>query len=110
MDNLLMDRKTLGKFVDSLIKKKPLPANSPEELNVLREKAIEELDNKITIAIFSKFTKEQNEELNQLLDRPDTSEDEFRHFFDRSGINFEDVITNTIRNFGREFLLGGSNA
>ena len=109
MDNLLIDRETLGRFVDELIKKKPLAVNNPEELNALREKSIKELDDKIALAIFGSLNEQQNEELNQLLDRPNTSETEFQQFFEKNGLNVEEAVTNTVRVFGREFL-GGENA
>ena len=109
MDNLLIDRETLGRFVDELIKKKPLAVNNPEELNALREKSIKELDDKIALAIFGNLNEQQNEELNQLLDRPNTSETEFQQFFEKNGLNVEEAVTNTVRVFGREFL-GGENA
>lgn len=109
MDNLLMDRETLGRFVDDLIKKKPLPVNTPEELTALREKAIKDLDDKMTTAIFNKFTDEQIAELNQLLDRPDASEEDFKQFYGRTGIDFDDIIIKTLRAFSQEFILGGQN-
>lgn len=109
MDNLLIDRETLGRFVDELIKKKPLAVNSPEELNAFREKSIEALDDRIALAIFGGLSDQQNEELNQLLDRPGTTETEFQQFFERNGLNVEEAVTNTVRVFGREFL-GGENA
>ena len=67
MDNTLIDRETLGQFVDELIKKKPLPTENPEEINTLREKSITALDDKIGTAIFSQFTQEQNIEFNRML-------------------------------------------
>ena len=109
MDNLLIDRETLGRFVDELIKKKPLAVNNPEELNNFREKSIKELDDRIALAIFGNLNDQQNAELNQLLDRPDTSETEFQQFFEKNNLNVEEAVTNTVRMFGREFL-GGENA
>ena len=109
MDNLLIDRETLGRFVDELIKKKPLAVNNPEELNALREESIKNLDDRIALAIFGGLNEQQNAELNQLLDRPDTSETEFQQFFEKNGLNVEEAVTNTVRVFGREFL-GGENA
>ena len=109
MDNLLIDRETLGRFVDELIKKKPLAVNNPEELNNFREKSIKELDDRIALAIFGNLNDQQNAELNQLLDRPETSETEFQQFFERNGLDVEEAVTNTVRMFGRDFL-GGENA
>lgn len=109
MDNLLIDRETLGRFIDELIKQKPLAVNNPEELNTFREESIKKLDDRIALAIFGNLNDQQQEELNQLLDRPSTSETEFQQFFERNGLNVEETVTNTVRNYGREFL-GGENA
>lgn len=109
MDNYLIDRETLGKFVDELIKRKALPVNTPEELNTLREESIKSLDDKIGLAVFGSLTNEQNTEFNQLLDRGDVEESEFEDFFNRIGLDVEQKITDTMNAFGAEFL-GGQNA
>ena len=110
MDNYLIDRQTLGRFVDELIKRKALPVNTPEELNNLREESIKALDDKIGLAIFGNLTNEQNTELNQLLDRTDAEESDFEGFFNKIGLNVEQTITDTMNAFGEEFLTGGQNA
>ena len=109
MDNYLIDRETLGQFVDELMKKKPLPANTAEELNTLREETIKSLDDEISLAIFSKFDKAQLEEFNQILDRGEESPEVFKNFFQTAGINLEETITDTMQKFSAEFL-GGENA
>lgn len=109
MDNTLIDRQILGQFVDELIKQKPLPVNGAEELNSLREESIKALDDKICNAVFGRLTPEQDEELNDILDLgEDSSEEVFRNFFQNAGLNVEDIITNTMKEFATEFL-GGQN-
>ncbi len=109
MDNTLIDRETLGQFVDELIKKKPLPTENPEEINTLREKSITALDDKIGTAIFSQFTQEQNIEFNRMLNlEEEPSEDTYKAFFDKCGIDLEKTIINTMQSFATEFL-GGQN-
>lgn len=109
MDNYLIDRETLTKFVDELIKKRTLPADNAEELNELREQMIASLDKKIGIAIFSHLTEEQNTELNELLDRDDTSAETYKEFFDKIGLKVDQIIADTYKAFSEEFL-GGQNA
>ena len=109
MDKYLIDRETLGKFVDELIKRKALPVDNPEELNTLREESIKSLDDKIGLAIFGNLTDEQNTEFNQLLDRTDAEESDYESFFDKIGLNVEQTITDTMNAFGEEFLAGGQN-
>ena len=108
MDNNLIDREILSSLVDELIKKKPLAVNDTEELNKLRESAISSLDDKIGTAIFSQCTREQNEEYHRLINREDTTEQDFADFFNNSGIDLEQTITDTMQEFAKEFL-GGEN-
>lgn len=109
MDDYLLDRDTLGKFVDELMKKKAIPVNSTEELNNIREKSMKTLDDRISTAIFAKLNEEQLIEINQLFDREEESPDVFRDFFTNAGINLEDTISDTMQTFAAEFL-GGQNA
>lgn len=108
MDNYLIDRETLGQFVDELIKQKPLDVNNTEELNNLREESIKALDKAIGVAIFSHFTEEQNTEFNQLLDR-DAPEEDYQAFFDQTGLDLEKITTEAMQKFAQEFLEGGQN-
>lgn len=109
MDNTLIDRQILGQFVDELIKKQPLPVSNTDELNNLREESIKALDDKICDAVFGRLTPEQDEELNDILDLDeDSSEEVFQNFFQNAGLNVEDIITNTMKEFATEFL-GGQN-
>lgn len=110
MDNTLIDRETLGQFIDELIKKQPLPVNNEEELNNLREKSITALDDKIGIAIFKQLNEEQNAELGQMLDqKEEPSEDAYREFFEKAGIDLEQTIADTMQSFATNFL-GDQNA
>ncbi len=109
MDNYLVDRETLGQFVDELMKKKPLPANTAEELNAFREANIKSLDDEISLAIFSSLNKAQLDEFNQILDREEESPEAFKDFFQSAGINLEEIITDAMQKFSAEFL-GGENA
>ena len=108
MDNYLIDRGTLGKFIDELIKKKPLPVDDVDELNKLREENIKLLDDEIGKAILAALSEEQREEFDQLLDSSEDSEDMFNEFFKKYDINLEKIITETMQTFGANFL-GGEN-
>lgn len=110
MDNYLIDRETLGKFVDELIKNKALSVSSADELNNLREQAIKDLDDQIADAVFGRFTKEQNEEFNRLLDNDATTEDDYEHFFANTGLNLDEIISDSMKQFATDFLKGGENA
>ncbi len=108
MDDYLIDRETLGKFVDELIKNKPVPVNTPEELNTWREQQMETLDNRISEAIFGRLNEEQLTELNQILDRNEESPEVFQQFFDNAGLDLPKIIENTMQSFSLEYF-GGKN-
>ncbi len=108
MDNYLVDRETLSQFVDELMKQKPLPAGSADELNTLKENTIAALDDKINEAIFGSLSTEQLAQINQLFDSNEESPEVFRQFFEDAGIDLQKVISDAMTAFGKEFL-GGKN-
>lgn len=108
MDNYLIDREALAQFVDGLMKQKPLPANTPEELNNLRENAIKELDDRLGLAIFDSLSEEQLDQINQLLDDPTATPEAFQQFFTSAGLDLQKIISDAMTAFGKEFL-GGQN-
>lgn len=108
MDNYFTDRETLERCVDELMKQKPLPAATAEELDTLRENAITSLDNKIGEAIFGSLHPEQLEKINQLFDNNEQSPEVFKQFFSDAGIDLQQVVDNAIADFSKEFL-GGEN-
>ena len=108
MDNYLIDRETLEQFVDELMRQKPLPANSAEELTSLREKTIKDLDDEVGTAIFDSLTTEQLESFNQLADSGEESPEVFRQFFRDAGLDLQKIIEEAITKFGEKFL-GGQN-
>lgn len=108
MDNYLIDRETLGQFVDQLMRRRPLPINTPEELNALREDSIKALDDRISMAIFGGLNKGQLREFNQILDRGEESPEVFQSFFQSAGINLEETIAGAMQKFSAEFLGGGN--
>ena len=109
MENYLLDYETLGKFVDELMKAKPMPANSPEELNTFREKNIKKLDDQIAVAVFGSLSEEQLQKINELFDRDDGSSDAYEKFFKDAGIDIQQAVTDAMEKFKDEFL-GGENA
>lgn len=104
MNEYLIDRETLGRLIDELIKRKPLPVNSAEELPAYREKLIKELDDQICMAIFGGLNETQNAEMNELLNQNESNPEVFKNFFIRAGINLEGILANTITTFGKEYL------
>lgn len=108
MDNYLIDREALGQFVDGLMKQKPQPVNTPEELNTLRENTIKELDDRLGLAIFGSLSEEQFSQINQLLDDPAATPEAFQRFFTSAGLDLQKIISDTMTTFGKEFL-GGQN-
>ena len=109
MDNYLLDRESLGKIVDKIMSAQPMPANSPEELNNLREANIKKLDDKVAEAIFGSLNDEQLAQINNLLDNDDGSTGAYETFFQEAGIDIQQTITKAAQELSAE-LSGGQNA
>jgi len=109
MDNYLIDREALEQIVDELMKQKPLPANSAEELYAIREKAIKDLDDKIGMAVFCSLSEEELAEFNRLIDNNEISAEAYQKIFNDAGVDLQKIMAETISDFKNEFL-GGKNA
>lgn len=109
MEDYLLDRETLGKFIDELMKKRPLPLESAEELSEFREQQIKSLDDQISQAIIGSLDDSQTAELSQLLNNETENSDVFRDFFEKHHIDVEGVITDAASAFSANFLAGGQN-
>ncbi len=110
MQDYLLDRETLGQFIDELMKKRPLPVESAEEINSFREKQMKALDDQITNALFDKMDERQISDLNQLLDQEKENPDVFSKFFINQGIDIEQIFTDALKSFSASYLAGGQNA
>lgn len=109
MDNYLVDRETLGQFVDALIKMKyENSITPPADVEKIKEDSIRTLDERVTSAIFNDLNDSQLAELSQLLDNELVTESAFQDFFAKSNINLEQKITDVFTNYKTEFL-GGEN-
>lgn len=108
MDDYLIGRETLGRFVDELFKMKPLQVNNPEELNKLRETKMREVDDSVMEALFGKLDESQMAEFEQLLDKDEQSEEVFKSFFNKVGIDPQKTITEVMQAYSQAFL-GGKN-
>ena len=108
MDDYLIGRETLEQFVDELMKQKPTAANTPEELNQIREKAIADLDKKIGYTLIRSMDEGQLATYEDLIHNEETTEEQFEEFFQKAGIDLEKVMTYAVAEFGKEFL-GGNN-
>ena len=110
MEEYLLDRETLEKFIDELMKKRPLPVDNAEELSKYKTDQMKALDDYIAKALFGKLTESQAKELEQLLDSEEENPDVFQEFFRNRGIDVEGIITESAGSFAAEYLEGGQNA
>lgn len=103
MDNYLVDRQVLGKFIDRLLSEK-FSGRSEAELEGLREQKIKELDDRISLDITSSLSDDQLDALEMLLDAEEQSADVFEDFFKRAGINLEEKMQESMNGFARDFM------
>lgn len=109
MESHLVDKATLGEFVDALISAK-YPDQPADDLIDIREEAIRTLDHQILKDILGHLTKEQGAELNGLLENKDADESTFQTFFEKHQINIEQIIENAMVSFKDDFMKGDQNA
>ena len=108
MENYLIGRETLGKFIDQLIAQKYVN-QFPDSLKELRGESIKKLDNQVSEAIFSSLDDDQLDEISAMFDREENDPTAFQIFFKNADVNLEQIITDTMTKFSQEFL-GGENA
>ena len=111
MENNLVDREILAQYIDQLTSQKPLPATTAAEQTQQRERLMDALDQTIRLSFLNQLSPAQLDELNSLLDRADAGDepgDAFDRFFENSGIDLEQVVSNAATHF-REAYLGGTN-
>ena len=109
MEDYLFDRETLGQFIDELIKKRPIPVEKAEELNGYREEQMRALDDYMSQALMSSLTRDQANELDNLLNQEKENPDVFRDFFKNQGIDVERVLSNAAESFSKQYLGGTQN-
>lgn len=107
MEDYLIDRETLGRFVEMLIQKKQISMNETD-INSLKEKTTKELDDKISQALLECLSDEQLAELENMLDSGEQSTEAYERFYRAAGINTEQIIKDTAQKFAQAFL-GGQN-
>ena len=108
MENYLVDRETLGQFVDGLISQK-YKNTPPKNFDTLRDELIEKLDNKIALSLFNDLSDPELDEVNEMLDDEKTPPEAFLNFFRKAGVNLQQKTSSAIAEFKAEFL-GGKNA
>lgn len=109
MESYLVDEALLSEAADSLIKER-YPNESPENYAELKKKIMDGLDHQIIKAIIGSITEEQGAELSQILDGDDSDPDKFDAFFEKYGIDLEEVVKKAILEFKSQFEKGGKNA
>lgn len=106
MENNLIDRETLGQFVDALLAQK-YPGQPTEPLSEERERAMKALDDEIGLALFGKLDDDKLQEINQIMDGG-ADESAIDTFFKNAGIEPEKEVAAAMQAFAADYL-GGQN-
>lgn len=109
MGETIIDQQTLTQFVDEMMRQRPAPVSTPEELAALRERLVGQLDEKINYAIFDSLDDARLAEVNKMLENEETTEDDFRQFFAAAGVDLEQVTKAAATEFAEQYA-GGKNA
>lgn len=107
MNNYLVDESVLGQFADALIKEK-FPDDTAAHAD-LRNALMAKTDHQIIKSIISNLTEEQGAELSKLLDSDTTAPEDFDKFFEKYGVNLEEVIKTAMLEVKDEFEKGGQD-
>lgn len=107
MENNYVQRKMLGKFVDSLISQK-YPDQPLENFKDFREKSIDTLSNDINNSLFEDLNRDQLAEINALFDNGENNPAVFEAFFEKNGVDPQQKATAILESFKANFL-GGTN-
>ena len=108
MNDYLIDRETLEKVLDEIMKKGPAPVGSAEELYAWREEKMKELDDKVSEAVFGSLNEEQLTEVNRLVDNGELTEANLMGIFEKAGVNLDAVVKRVLQEFSEE-VMGGKN-
>ena len=108
MQETLIDRETLGQFVDEIIKQKYPTGQPAEEIAKFREQAIAVLDDRIGTALFGNLSLVAHDEIDELLKNPATPPEAFQAFFEKYHLDPTKIITDQMAQFKDE-ILGGEN-
>lgn len=103
MNNYLIDEEILEKIVEQIIAESKIE-KSADELASFKKEKMEELDDKIGMAVLGELNQQQLKEFDELLDGEDDSEEIFKEFFMTAGVDVEEKAKEVIMIFKEEFL------
>ena len=103
MDDYLVDESILKGIVDALIAQKQPPI-SDEEKPSLRQESIQKLNQKIDDAFFAQLNDAQIDELDELLQQDDVSQEKLEEFFKDNGVDLNHTMEQVVKEFSEEFL------
>ena len=102
MHEYLVDRETLGQFVDALLTQK-YPGPPTEKYQRLREVSMRLLNQRIGEALFGKLSLGAHDEIDSLLDDPNTPPEAFHAFFEKYHLEPQKIIEQVFADFKQEF-------
>lgn len=109
MESYLVDEAVLDQFADALIKEKY--PNDPAGTHAdLKKTLMVKADHQILKTLIGNLTAEQGAELEKLLDENDTDPAVFDAFFEKHGINLQEIFKDAMLKFKDDFLKGDKNA
>lgn len=97
----------VDRFLNQILDEKKITGDSPEIrpqlIADLRHHLMEQIDR----AMVEALTPQQVTQLNELMDRDDTTDQQIQDFFRQSGVDSQQVVLNTMMRFRRYYLGAG---
>lgn len=106
MEEYLINKETLSKFIDELIKRYPIPIDDATKLKEFRDEQMRALDDHITNTLFGSLDEAQLNDLELLLNQEFENPDVFRKFFLDNNINVEQIIIDSVKSFNELYAKG----
>lgn len=105
-EDYLINKETLSRFIDELIRRHPIPIDNAEKLKEFRDEQMRALDDHIINTLFGNLDDAQLNSLDQLLNQEFENPDVFRKFFLDNNINVEQIIIDSVKSFNELYAKG----
>lgn len=93
----------LNALIDKMLVATGQEKTDPEEQRAVREQLRLQLENKIEKAMVKALPDAKLVELNQMLDREDTTDDAIEAFFKNAGVDYDKVVEGVMQDFLEDY-------
>lgn len=100
----------LNAFIDKMLAATGQTKTNPDEQRALREKLRLQLEDEINRAMIKALPDAKLVELNQMLDREETSDEAIEKLFEEAGVDYQKVVEGAMAGFAENYKNAGGQA